>query len=131
MGVAVGGMRLRKKLTTACKEFFNERAASRELKNGDGRAGGRRGHGKKRVKDKEKIPEVKRAIAREGVTVSFAVGLSYHKNIVKTGRDLHRIFLFLFCPDHRAGVLPVDRLFDVAPLVAVYDPDFPDMDGLL
>jgi hypothetical protein len=40
-------------------------------------------------------------------------------------------FKGLFCPDNGPYILAIDRLFDIAPLVAVDDPNFPDIDCLL
>lgn len=37
----------------------------------------------------------------------------------------------LFCPYDRPGVFAIDRFFDVSALVAVRDPDFPDIDRVL
>lgn len=35
---------------------------------------------------------------------------------------------WLFSPDNRPDILTVDGIFDIAPLVAVDDPDFTDVD---
>jgi hypothetical protein len=33
----------------------------------------------------------------------------------------------LFCPHHGADIFSLERFFNIAPLVAVDNPDFPDM----